>query len=180
MIFPLQIAWILLEQNIYCKQLPEIICVKLKSFHQSSSNPDAFPLFENRVCAIFNSHSAEVKRECVYACGMSETACVCTCVFERGRVNVFLLLCWNKPPVMVGVGQDCFRAWTAPVTSPFKEGGQKLHIFLKAKTPLCTEWVHSSVWPTEACSTPRESARIVHCFIPKLCCLLSLILFLPL
>lgn len=91
------------------------------------------------------------------------TESVCECVW--GRVRVFLLQCWNKPPVMVGVGQGCFRAWTAPATSPYKEDGQKLLIFLKAKAPLCAEWVHTSVWPTEACSTPGERARIAHFFI---------------
>lgn len=141
----------------------------MKSLHQSNSNPDAFPLFENRVYVWVRSpalytHCREGEFVCVCLWEREHVwECHCVCVFDWGRVHVFLLQCWNKPPVMVGAGQGCFRAQTAPATSPYMEGVQKLHIFLKAKAPLSTEWVHASVWPTEACCRLRESARIAHC-----------------
>lgn len=165
--------------NIYCKKLLQILAWTFSNASISKTLIQMQSLFENWVCVcVWDSKKASTlntqwrgeEREFVCVClsiqcvteSVFARACMCVCVWVGWSVA-----CWNKPPVMVGVGQACFRAWTAPVTSPYKEGGQKLHIFLKAKAQLGTEWVHTSVWPTEARSALRMAARIARCFISQ-------------
>lgn len=72
------------------------------------------------------------QKACVlHVCVKSGVECVSSC----WGAEISHLSWWEQ-------SEGRSRAGAAPVTSPYKEGGQKLHIFLKATAPLCTESVH--------------------------------------
>ena len=93
---------------------------------------------------------------CLYVCArVGSSACSSCCGAEISHLSR-----WERCRAPLG-------AWAAPTTSPFKEGVQMLHIFLKAEAPLCTELVQNFVWSREAFVRLSQIAMIA--LSPKLC-----------